>query len=130
MVVGSAAADITAQAHTDENDTLGKQSTLPGKMSVTLGGVGRNIAEAAHRVLSSSSEHPSGDTVLVAPVGDDVLGSMVVNETEKIGMRTDGLVRVDGGRSAVCNLVLDSDGDLIGGIADMDITQSLDPKAV
>ncbi|KAF7793341.1 hypothetical protein EIP86_004453 [Pleurotus ostreatoroseus] len=124
MIIGSASADITARAH---SDTSLEQSTVPGTVSVTLGGVGRNIAEAAHRVLSSSLPQSSRETVLVAPVGDDLFGSLVIDGTEKLGMRSDGIVRVDGARSAVCNMVLNSAGNLVGGVADMNIAYELDP---
>ena len=97
---------------------------------MTLGGVGRNIAEAAHRTLSGASTNASGDIVLVAPVGNDLFGSVVVGGTRELGMRTDGIVRVDGSRSAVCNMVLDGQGELISGVADMDITQAFDPDLV
>ena len=127
MIIGSAAADITARAH---SDTSLEQSTVPGTVSVTLGGVGRNIAEAAHRVLSSSLPQSSRETVLVAPVGDDLFGSLVIDGTEKLGMRSDGIVRVDGARSAVCNMVLNSAGNLVGGVADMNIAYELDPAEV
>ena len=127
MVIGSAAADITARAN---SDTSLEQSTVPGTVSMTLGGVGRNIAEAAHRVLSSSLPRSARETILVAPVGDDLFGSLVIDGTEKLGMRSDGIVRVDDARSAVCNMVLNSSGDLVGGVADMNIAYELDPAAV
>lgn len=127
MVIGSAAADITARAN---SDTSLAESTVPGSVTLTLGGVGRNIAEAAHRVLSGSLARSSQETVLVAPVGNDPFGSLIIDGTEKLGMRSDGIVRVDGARSAVCNMVLNSSGNLVGGIADMDIAYDLDPTAV
>ncbi|KAJ3551335.1 hypothetical protein NM688_g4764 [Phlebia brevispora] len=126
MVIGSAAADITARASLSDKSML-KNSTVPGTLSMSLGGVGRNVAEAAHRILSGSLPQSTGETILVAPVGDDLFGRLVIEGTEKLGMRSDGIVRVDGARSAVCNMVLDSQGDLIGGVADMDITHSFDP---
>ncbi|KAI0932112.1 hypothetical protein AcW2_000823 [Taiwanofungus camphoratus] len=48
----------------------------------------------------------------------------------RIGMRTDGLIQTDGPRSSVCNLVLDSEGSLMGGVADMDIINTLDKDTV
>ncbi len=127
MVIGSAAADITARAN---SDTSLAESTVPGSVTMTIGGVGRNIAEAAHRILSGSLPRSSQETVLVAPVGNDLFGSLIIDGTEKLGMRSDGIVPVDGARSAVCNMVLNSSGSLVGGIADMDITYELDPTAV
>jgi pseudouridylate synthase / pseudouridine kinase len=46
-----------------------------------------------------------------------------------MGMRTDGIM-TSRQRSAVCNMVLDGSGNLIGGVADMDIVQSIEPDVV
>lgn len=109
---------------------LSQHSTSPGAVSVTLGGVGRNIAEAAYRVLTNHSPEMSTLTMLVSPVGDDVFGRVVADEMHRTGMRTDGLVQQPGVRSAVCNMVLDCAGNLVGGVADMDITKSFDGDTV
>ncbi|RDB28792.1 hypothetical protein Hypma_015576 [Hypsizygus marmoreus] len=121
VIVGSAAVDITARTRPDTDKTLASHSTAPGSISLSLGGVARNIAEAAHRVIKSQSSHMS--SVLVAPIGDDSFGRILVDEMTKIGMRIDGLVQSDQA-TAVCNMVLDGSGGLIGGVADMDITSS------
>ena len=97
-------------------------------MSLTAGGVGRNVAEAAHRILSSSDLPHSA--VLVSPVGEDGFGKLLVADSEKIGMRTDGLIEVPAGRTAVCNMVLDSAGNLTGGVADMDVVSTIDAAKV
>lgn len=120
MVIGCAAVDITAKLEQAHDVSL--KSTHPGRLSLTLGGVGRNIAEAAHRVLSGSKKH-ADSILLLAPVGDDVFGKLVVDLTRSVGMRTDGLLSVPGRRSAVCNLLLDAQGDLQSGVADMDLPQ-------
>lgn len=122
IVVGSAAVDITAQADASTDPSLAKNSTAPGKVSLSVGGVARNMAEAAHRILTAQGLPAS--SLLVAPVGEDGLGRLLVDETEKLGMRTDGLLKGDRD-TAVCDMVLDSAGNLVGGVADMEITQTL-----
>ena len=97
-------------------------------MSLSPGGVGRNIAEAAHRILSKKSGSQS--PVLVSLVGEDIMGGVLRNELSLLGMRTDGLILAPGKTSAVCNMVLDTEGGLITGVADMDIIESLEGKAV
>ncbi|KAG2044902.1 Indigoidine synthase A like protein-domain-containing protein [Suillus americanus] len=124
IVVGCAAVDITSQPLTDSD--LGHQSTSPGKVFMSLGGVGRNIAEAAHRVLSSYSSEFSAATLLVSPVGDDSFGRLLSEETRMLGMRTDGLISVNGGRSSVCSLLLEKSGGLRAGVADMDLVRNMD----
>ncbi|KAG2061790.1 hypothetical protein BDR06DRAFT_945824 [Suillus hirtellus] len=124
VVVGCAAVDITSQPLTDSD--LGHQSTFPGKVSMSLGGVGRNIAEAAHRVLSSHGDESSAATLLVSLIGDDSFGRLLSEETRMLGMRTDGLIPVRGGRSSVCSLLLEGSGALRAGVADMDLVRNMD----
>ncbi|PCH33700.1 indigoidine synthase A-like protein [Wolfiporia cocos MD-104 SS10] len=128
LVFGSAAVDITAQAASNVDPSSGAHTTVPGSVSMTLGGVARNVAEAAHRILSSQSEAGASQTLLVSPVGQDSFGRLLVDETKRMGMRADGLIPLDSARSAICNMVLDSAGNLGSGVADMDIIHSLDEK--
>ncbi|ETW86879.1 hypothetical protein HETIRDRAFT_377513 [Heterobasidion irregulare TC 32-1] len=129
LVVGSAAVDITSQASISDQGG-GLHSTTPGSVSVSLGGVGRNMAEAAHRILMLQSTSSSSTTILISAVGGDSFGRLLVDEMGRMGMRTDGLVHFESSRSAVCNMVLDSGGNLVGGVADMDIISSLKPEKV
>ncbi|EGO28980.1 hypothetical protein SERLADRAFT_444897 [Serpula lacrymans var. lacrymans S7.9] len=132
IVVGCAAVDITSQpyVHPDSNSNLGLHSTSPGKVSISLGGVGRNISEAAHRIMSSQSPDLSSATMLMSPVGSDPFGRLLMDETRMLGMRTDGLIANDEESSAVCNMLVDASGNLKEGVADMDITCSLDGDMV
>lgn len=107
----------------------GRHSTSPGTVGLHLGGVGRNVAEAAHRISMSKFQAQPSATILVSSVGDDSLGRLLLEETQRMGMRTDGIV-ITRQRSAVCNMVLDGSGNLIGGVADMNIVQSMEPDAV
>nr|GAT44149.1 indigoidine synthase A-like protein [Mycena chlorophos] len=116
IVAGSAAVDVTAQG------PKASGSTVPGHVRFGLGGVARNMAEACHRL--------GGQPVLVAPIGDDAWGSLLRDQTAAMGMTTTGFIAHKGERTAVCNLFLEEDGDLIAGVADMDITQNLDPRLV
>lgn len=127
VVVGSAALDITAQELLGTQSALAIHSTAPGHVKLSLGGVARNMAEALHRVMSQ--KYPELSSVLVAPVGYDAFGQIMVDEMTQIGMRTDGLIRSEK-QSAVCNMILDSKGALIGGIADMSIMQTLSGSSV
>ncbi|KAI0698446.1 indigoidine synthase A-like protein [Cerioporus squamosus] len=133
VVIGSAAVDIIARADpmpgvAHPNSNL--HTTTPGIVSLTSGGVGRNVAEAAHRILSSQSKDLSHSTILLSPVGEDAFGQLLVSESENIGMRTDGLIKVPAARTAVCNMVLDSAGGLTGGVADMDVIRSLEASKI
>ena len=127
VVVGCAAVDITSQA--EVLVTPDQKSTYPGKVSVSLGGVARNIAEATHRVMSGSTVKDTA-TLLVAPIGNDEFGKLISTMTESLGMRTDGLVTIQGRQSAVCNLLLDSHGELQCGVSDMDLPHAWEADQV
>lgn len=127
VVVGCAAVDITSQAETPI--TPEQKSTYPGKVSLSLGGVARNIAEAAHRVTSGSAG-ADVSALLVAPIGDDAFGKLISATIQSLGMRTDGLLSVEGRRSAVCNLLLESHGELQCGVSDMDLPQGWEADQV
>jgi pseudouridine-5'-phosphate glycosidase/pseudouridine kinase len=122
--------DITSRAlkQPGMETTHSLHSTTPGSVSLSPGGVGRNIAEATHRILSKKSG--SQAPVLVSLVGEDTMGEVLWNELSRIGMRTDGLIPIPGSTSAVCNMVLDTEGGLVTGVADMDIIESLEGKTV
>ena len=68
-------------------------------------------------------------TILLAPIGRDAFGHLLVDELSNFGMRTDGLLRT-GKDTAVCNMVLDNTGTLVGGVADMSIMESVTGKQV
>jgi pseudouridine-5'-phosphate glycosidase/pseudouridine kinase len=62
---------------------------------------------------------------------------MLMGQMEAMGMRTDGLIKIESEdssasstRTAVCNMVLDQGGGLVGGVADMDIINSMQPQSV
>lgn len=129
MIVGSAAIDITAQARADTIDALAKHSTAPGTVTMSLGGVARNIAEAAHRAIVSQTSDVPRSSLLISPIGDDAFGRMLIDETKQLGMRVDGFIKADQ-PTAICNMVLDKNGGLVGGIADMDITANLAEEKV
>ncbi|KAG8891636.1 hypothetical protein FRB99_003439, partial [Tulasnella sp. 403] len=115
VVLGAAAVDVTARSSKPRESA--KESTSPGTVDITLGGVARNMAEAAHR----RSQNPEA-TLLVSPVGDDAFATLLRDEIESTEMRTDGFFSPSrpshgGVRTPVCNLLLDEVGELVGGVA-------------
>ena len=128
VIVGCAAVDITAQEFPNTDPVLAKHSTAPGHVKFSLGGVARNVAEATHRILEAKSSKLS--SILLAPVGKDPFGQTLVRESGSLGMRTDGLLEFADETSAICNIVLKSDGTLVGGVADMGINKRMTADAV
>jgi pseudouridylate synthase / pseudouridine kinase len=124
-VIGIAAVDIVAKAET--NGFVGvSKTTAKGAVRSSLGGVGRNVAEAAHRSLSISNSH----VLLISPVGRDQFATQIRANMGNIGMRTDGLIQMTDGRTPVISMVLLGDGSLLGGVADVAISDMVSPKEV
>lgn len=125
--------DIISRASPSIQPSHIQFSTVSGSVTSTLGGVARNVAEAAHRIRTSSNPLSKDDIMLISPLGRDSFGSLLRNETAVLGMRTDGLTYTDAAllaqsavfRTAVCNMVLDSKGELVGGVADMEVIASM-----
>ncbi|WVR04017.1 hypothetical protein IAU60_001016 [Kwoniella sp. DSM 27419] len=156
LVFGSAAIDLTSSS----SHALEPRTTTPGTVIVTPGGVGRNIAEAAQNLLPSSAVQmisPFGsiptsgavsapERILSAAIEDqagavarvqgddphepDAFGKLLMFELALAGLRTDGLISTPGGNTAVCSLTLEKDGDLVAGVADMGIVESLSADTV
>lgn len=118
LVVGSLAIDITM--HPTSVSPL--RTTAPGKVSLSLGGVAGNVSGAAHSLLGGK-----GEVLLVAPVGDDLLGNVARSGLKSRGMRSDGLVQLEkvGESTATCGILLDQTGELVGGVADMGIAAEM-----
>ena len=132
IVLGGAAVDIISKANPSSDGSFPHKTTVSGSVTSSLGGVARNVAEAAHRILYASGPSNKDTVLLISPVGADPFGNMVRDGVSALGMRTDGILvsQIAGEasslpRTAVCNMVLDGKGDLMAGIADMDVTHSL-----
>lgn len=109
VVVGGANVDVIARP-----DVRAEAATSnPGRVSVTAGGVGRNIAEVLARLGTP--------TCLVSAVGGDHHGDLVVEVSTEAGIDLTHVRQVDGATGAYVAL-LDASGELVGGIADMSDT--------
>lgn len=113
LVVGSLAIDLSMNPTSSPLAT-----TSPGRVSLSLGGVANNIAYAAFSLGVK-------DVMLVSPVGADMFGAIARKGLKERGMRADGLVEGQGSSTAVCGILLDEGGELVGGVADMGITTEL-----
>lgn len=126
LVVGAAALDITTQPDGSIPFVVDSRVTVPGKVSLSLGGVARNVAEAAHRILTDSTQAAEASPVLlIAPVGNDLFASAIKSGMHLVGMRTDGLYEHPH-RTTVCAMHLDNEGELRSGVADMEFGADTD----
>lgn len=112
VVIGGANMDVKARS---ASPTL-RGTSNPGRVTMTPGGVGRNIAENLARLGTR--------THLVAAVGSDGLGDQVLAVTSDAGVHVEHVrrsVRPTGTYTAI----LDADGELVVAISDMAATEEL-----
>lgn len=122
MVFGCASVDITAQSRQKQ---MFASSTTPGRIHASAGGVAHNVARATHALIKDKQA-----VVLVAPMANDVFGKVLLQDMLTVScMRTDALA--PSSHTAICNLLLGAHGELIHGIADMEVVEkSLTPQVV
>ncbi|KAK8089715.1 hypothetical protein PG997_004676 [Apiospora hydei] len=127
IVAGSVAVDLScnyAGPDATTNASPHLHTSNPAQISQSIGGVGRNVALAAHRVSGSMGVR------LCSMVGNDVAGTTVLNSLEPAGMDTSCIRRLEGaaGRTAQYVAVNDANKSLVMAMADMDIfTANSDP---
>lgn len=112
-VVGGANVDIIGLPY--ENLIMGDSN--PGKTNISLGGVGRNIAENLARL--------NIDTRLITVIGSDTYGKHIIEEAMKVDLdMSDSLVLQDKDTSTyLC--ILNESGDMKLAISSMDIFNKL-----
>ncbi|KAF9173106.1 hypothetical protein BGX20_004092 [Mortierella sp. AD010] len=139
MVIGGTVVDITATAHKASSDEM-LNSSFPGTARVSLGGVGRNVAEGVSKL------NPDG-CVFVSAVGGgkqtsstanekkasdagDLFGPWLIEEVERRGLHNLEIHMVPGARTATYTALHDVTGNLLSAIADMDVLELLPPTKV
>ncbi|MCL6271511.1 PfkB family carbohydrate kinase [Sansalvadorimonas sp. 2012CJ34-2] len=99
-----------------------KGDSLPGEVTMTPGGVGRNISENLARL---------GHQVrLISVVGDDDAGERLLTCTAEAGVDISSVHRLNNQRSPVYLSVLDAEHELVQAINDMDQMNSLTPDVL
>ena len=92
----------------------------PGKVRMTLGGVGRNIAENLSRL--------GLEVHLVTALGNDTNGHAIMNDCRAKGIHIDRCFIVNDMNTSVYLFMDDVNGDLSCAINDMDIQLSITPE--
>lgn len=113
-IVGGANIDIKGvpQKHFVQGDSN------PGKIEVSLGGVGRNIGENLSRL--------GVDVRLVSMVGSDDYGRMIIRESKNAGLNMEGVKIKEGGSTSTYLCILDNEGDMAYAVSDMSIFEDMD----
>ncbi len=109
--------DVTARP---DRPLESQRTTYPGSVRISLGGVGRNLAEAATRIVDSLTNPASGAVKMVAPIAADSSADFLKGawKTRTSLMRTDGLFTPSRAQqqTPAASLTLDQNGDLENGI--------------
>ncbi|KAF9109412.1 hypothetical protein BGX27_007649 [Mortierella sp. AM989] len=139
MVIGGTVVDITATAHEYSSDTM-LNSSFPGTTRISLGGVGRNVAEGVSRL------NPDG-CIFVSAVGggkqmdvatkekgagyaDDLFGPWLIEEVDRRGLHNLEIHMIPGARTATYTAIHDKTGNLLSAVADMGVFELLPPTKV
>ena len=115
VVCGGVNIDIGAHSFAP----LRAKDSNPGKVELSLGGVGRNIAHNM-RLLGVP-------TYLLTAVGGDSRARQVEESCQALGIDLSHALRVPDGRTSTYVFVGDSDGDMAVAVADMEICEKLTP---
>ena len=113
VVIGGACLDIKGRVY----EELMAGTSNAGRLTMSVGGVGRNIAENLARL--------GVQTALIAAVGADEFGQMIISQTEEAGVNTDAMLIVEDEPSAAYLALLDTKGLLITALDDSHSSRAL-----
>jgi pseudouridine kinase len=89
----------------------------PGKVKISLGGVGRNIAE--------NLVHLGILTKLISAIGDDLYGKKIMEHASAIGLDMKSSMVLSGRPTSTYLAILDEKGEMSGAISQMEIIDDL-----
>lgn len=92
----------------------------PGTVSVSLGGVGRNIA---HNLALMGTE-----VQLLSAYGDDLNGERVAASCSELGIDLSHALRVPGGTTSTYLYIADNFGEMNLAVSDMEICKQITPE--
>ncbi|KAI1263066.1 Indigoidine synthase A like protein-domain-containing protein [Xylariaceae sp. FL1019] len=126
IVAGSVAVDLSCDykgVDSYDHPSPHLSTSNPARVTQSIGGVGRNVALAAHRI----NQHTK--VQLYSMVGDDLAGSTVLASLESCGMDVSRIERLTqdkhpNSRTAQYVSINDAKKDLVLAMADMDIFTS------
>ncbi|MCX7951074.1 MAG: PfkB family carbohydrate kinase [Clostridiales bacterium] len=114
LVIGGANVDIQGFP----KNKLKFKDSNPGVLNMSLGGVGRNIAENLARL--------NVNVKLITAVGEDMYGTKIMEHSKNIGIdMTESLVLSSANTSTYLS-ILDENGDMAVALSCMDICEKLD----
>lgn len=118
IVIGGAVVDMVG---TLTSKFINKSSN-PGIMKMSIGGVGFNIANHLSNSLKSIS--------MLTSLGNDNSGEIILDTLTSIGIDTSSVLLIDKQTTATYTAIHESNGDLVVGLADMDIFRMITPDYI
>ena len=115
VVIGGANIDIKAKSN--NRSILGTSN--PGEVTLSPGGVGRNIAHNLARL--------GVDVALVSIVGNDAHGDLLIEATSSAGVDVDAISRQSIATGTYVAM-LDSNGELVTALSDMRAVEVITPE--
>ena len=116
VAIGGANIDICGAAER----SLRMRDSNPGQVGVSPGGVARNVAENLARLGARCS--------LVAAVGGDHHGDLLVNQGRAAGIDMRPVLRLEGAATSTYLSILDDGGDMLCAVNDMGIVDEIRPE--
>ncbi len=114
-VVGIGAANVDIYGKSDI--ALRPHFDHPARIYTSVGGVTRNVCENLARL--------KGNVKLIAAVGDDVYGQMIVSSSEKAGIDCSNVMTVSDSSSGIFMQILDENNDMHIALCDMSVNANL-----
>ena len=115
VVVGGVNMDIGGRSFAP----LVERDSNPGRVAMSLGGVGRNIA---HNMALLGV-----DTRFLTAFGEDLYAERIAASCGELGIDISQALRVTGGQTSIYLFIGGDDGDMALAVADMEIYEKLTP---
>jgi pseudouridine kinase len=113
IVIGGSNIDLTGFS----KEKIILNDSNPGNLKISLGGVGRNIAENLARLDIHIK--------LLSVVGNDLYGEKLIKESRGVGIDVDDVIISPNSRTSTYLSVVDNDGNMKLAISDMDISSEI-----
>ena len=115
VVVGGVNVDIGGRSHS----RLVAADSNPGKVSISLGGVGRNIA---HNMTLMGV-----DVKMLTALGEDVYGNRIAASCTELGIDASRALRVADCATSTYLYIADQEGEMALALSDMEICERITP---
>ena len=115
VVIGGVNMDIGGTSHQKLRDA----DSNPGKVRMSLGGVGRNIAHNMSLL--------GVDTRMLTAFGDDLYAQKIAASCGELGIDISRSLQVPGGSTSTYLFIADENGDMALAVSDMEIYEHLTP---